>query len=193
MVSLLAQNGENLEGKMKPLFQRSLVWLMVCFAWCLMTTQATRASDPVLVDINTTPTNNLSAFDPGTADFPRTKEQFWTWGISLITPIIIYGFGKIPQLPRPVLPLLTPLVGLLLGVALQKLAALNLTWMDMAQAGTVAVFIRESVNQLVTKQLRPLEGSKTKSQPVDDGITVKAGERAPLDATPGETVKPKNL
>ena len=119
---------------------------------------------------NLVTTNGVAGFDPGTANFPSTKTEFWTWGISIITPVIVWLFGKIPQLPRPVLPLLTPIIGVLLGLILKKLGALNLQWIDMAQAGAVAVFIRESVNQLVTKQLNRGEQSKTDAKPVDGAI-----------------------
>lgn len=115
-------------------------------------------------------TNTPPAFDPGTANLPSSKEQFWTWGISLVTPVIIWLVGKIEKLPRPVLPLLTPVVGIALGLALKHLANLNLGWMDMAQAGTVAVFIREAVNQVITKQLKPGEASKTDAKPVDGAV-----------------------
>lgn len=115
-------------------------------------------------------TNTAPAFDPGTANLPGTKEEFWTWGISLVTPVIIWLVGKIDKVPRPILPLLTPLVGIVLGLALKHLAALKLGWVDMAQAGTVAVFIRESVNQVITKQLKPGEASKTEAKPVDGAV-----------------------
>ena len=120
-----------------------------------------------------TVTNNPPPFDPGTAPLPKSKAELWTWGISIITPMIVYLFGKIPQLPRPVLPILTPVIGIILGLTLDKLTSLNLTWWDAAQAGAVAVFIRESVNQLVTKQMFPREGSKTSTAPVDAAMAVK--------------------
>lgn len=117
-------------------------------------------------------TNAAPAFDPATAPLPSGKTEFWTWAISIITPLIVYGFGKIPQLPRPILPILTPVIGVLLGLIMKKLGALNLSWVDMAQAGAVAVFIRESVNQLITKQMKPLEDSKTNAKPVDGAVAV---------------------
>jgi hypothetical protein len=119
-------------------------------------------------------TNTPPAFDPTTAPLPSGKTEFWTWAISIVTPLIVYGFGKIPQLPRPVLPILTPVIGVALGLIMRKLVALNLSWVDMAQAGAVAVFIRESVNQLVTKQMKPLEDSKTNAKPVDGAVAVDA-------------------
>jgi hypothetical protein len=136
---------------------------------------------------------NAPAFDPKVADLPVTRDQFWMYGIALITPVIVWAFGKIPTLPRPVLPLLAPLTGLLIGFALQKLGALHLTWWDGAKAGTVAVFIRESVNQLVTKQLFPLEGSKTSANPTDTAVAVPANTVTEEQARPTlNSDKPSN-
>jgi hypothetical protein len=117
-------------------------------------------------------TNDLVPFKPA-GEFPSTKQDFWKWGISCVTPVIVWLFGKIPKLPRPVLPILTPFVGVILGLILRWLAGLNLGWVDMAQAGMVAVFIRESINQLITKKILPLEDSKTDTKPVDGAIAVK--------------------
>lgn len=117
--------------------------------------------------------NETPPIDFGHAALPTSKEDMWKWGIGIITPVIIWAFSKIPNIPRPLLPVLTPFVGLLLGVVLKYLASLHLNWMDMAQAGALGVFIRETVNQLVTKQLTPLEASKTAAKPVDGAIAVK--------------------
>lgn len=112
-------------------------------------------------------TNNpLAPFDPVVGSFPNTKAEFWKWGISVITPCIVFFLGKVPALPRPVLPVITPLLGIALGLILRKLGQLNLGWVDMAQAGAVAVFLRESVNQLVTKQLKSPANSETSAKPV---------------------------
>lgn len=126
----------------------------------------------------------------GTIDLPKSKSQYWTLAISAITPMIVYLFGKIPQLPRPILPVITPFVGVGLGLLLDKMTSLNFTWWDSAQAGALAVFIRESINQAIIKQMKPGEGSKTKAQPVDGNISAQPGEKIPQNAKPGETVNP---
>lgn len=117
-------------------------------------------------------TNALAPFNPVVGSFPDSKTEFWKWAISITTPLVIWLFGKIPQLPRPVLPFLTPFVGIALGFGLQKLGQLNMGWVDMGQAGMVAVAIREGFNQAITKQLRPLEDSKTNTKPVDGAVAV---------------------
>ncbi len=117
-------------------------------------------------------TNNLAPFNPVVGSFPDTKTEFWKWGISFATPLVVWLFGRIPALPRPVLPFLTPFIGIVFGLGLRKLGQLNLGWVDMGQAGLVAVALREGFNQAITKQLKPLEDSKTNTKPVDGAIAV---------------------
>lgn len=93
---------------------------------------------------------------------PKSTSEFWTFAIAGITPIIVWGVSKIPNLPKAILPSITPVVGILLGVALNKLDASNLSWVDMGKAGALAVFIREVFNQWVTKQL---DGTAQKTGP----------------------------
>lgn len=84
--------------------------------------------------------------------YPTTKEDLWKLGIGIVTPLIVWGLAQIPDLPSPILPLLTPLLGLGIGLLLKSLNALHLSWMDMAQAGALGVFVREMFNQWVTQQ-----------------------------------------
>jgi len=49
------------------------------------------------------------------------------------------------------LPISTPFVGLVLGAILKWLGASHMTWIDMAEAGAMAVMIRESWNQIVNQ------------------------------------------
>lgn len=98
---------------------------------------------------------------PEHPDLPQTVSEYWKYGIAAVTPLIIWGIqALIPKVPRRLLPVLTPFVGLLLGLVLNKLANLQLPWIDLAEAGALAVFIREVVNQNITK---PLEASKEKA------------------------------
>lgn len=91
---------------------------------------------------------------PETTELPGTTSQFWVYGISVVTPFIVRGVNVlIPKVPKWVLPSITPFIGMLLGLGLNKLTSLELTWVDAAQAGAMAVFVREVFNQAVTKQL----------------------------------------
>lgn len=100
----------------------------------------------VLAQTNTTP--ELPA------DLPRSVSQFWDYGIALVTPLIVMGVYKlVPKIPKWVLPTITPFVGIGLGLGVNALTSADLGWVDMAKAGALAVFVREVINQAVTKQL----------------------------------------
>lgn len=100
----------------------------------------------VLAQTNTTP--ELPA------DLPKSVSQFWDYGIALVTPLIVMGVYKlVPKIPKWVLPTITPFVGIGLGLGVNALTSADLGWVDMAKAGALAVFVREVINQAVTKQL----------------------------------------
>jgi len=97
---------------------------------------------------------------PGGA-LPQTTGQFWDLIIAAVTPVIVFGVSKvIPALPRAFLPAITPVLGILLGLLVNKLAGANLSWIDMAKAGALAVFVREVVNQTITKRLAESDATK---------------------------------
>lgn len=102
-------------------------------------------------------------------EIPIGPDQLWLAGISLLTPVIVYGLGKIPNIPRPLLPTLAPFVGVGLGALISWLSTLHLSWFSTASAGAAAVAVREVINQWVTKQMKGEEGSKTDSTPVETG------------------------
>lgn len=98
----------------------------------------------------------MAADAPAGEALPQTKSDLWKYAISAVTPIIVWLVTLVaPKIPKVLLPTATPLVGIGLGLLLNKLGASNLGWVDMAQAGALAVFIREVVNQAITKQLSP--------------------------------------
>lgn len=87
---------------------------------------------------------------------PASTSEFWTYAIAILVPLLVGLFKKlVPQLPKWVLPVSTPFVGILLGAILKALGAADMGWVDMAQAGGLAVLIRESWNQIV------MAGAKT--------------------------------
>jgi hypothetical protein len=94
-----------------------------------------------------------NASDP-TAPLPTDVGSYWEYGIAAITPILVWAFARFgPKVPVMLLPLLAPVVAIILGVILNKLASADLGWVDMAKAGGLAVFIRELTNQLVTNRI----------------------------------------
>ncbi len=76
---------------------------------------------------------------------PLEKGYLWQVAIALVTPMIIQGVKKIvPSVPKGLLPFLTPLVGVGLGLAMNWLMSANLGWVDMGQAGALSVFVYEA-------------------------------------------------
>jgi hypothetical protein len=95
----------------------------------------------------------VSAPDSG---LPQTPSQYWDLGIGALTPMIVLGIRKIvPNIPTWALPAITPIIGILLGLALHYLDLAHLSFYDAAKAGMLAVFIRETFNQAVTQRLSP--------------------------------------
>ena len=85
---------------------------------------------------------------------PADVGGYWDLAIAAISPIIVTGIAFIvPKLPKLVLPSITPLVGIGVGLALNKFAGADLGWYDMGKAGALAVFVREVINQAITKRL----------------------------------------
>lgn len=93
---------------------------------------------------------------PVPAPLPTNVSQYWDLIIAAVTPLIVTGIWKlVPKIPTWVLPVSTPVIGILLGLGIDALTKANLSWVDMAKAGALAVFIREVVNQAITRQLTP--------------------------------------
>jgi len=88
------------------------------------------------------------------APLPQTTANYWDLAISAITPLLVTGiWWLVPKIPKWALPLITPVVGIVLGLLVNWLASANLTYVDMAKAGALAVFVREVFNQAITKNL----------------------------------------
>lgn len=99
-----------------------------------------------------------NAVTPNTP-LPTTTTDFWVYGIAIIVPVLVNIFKKlVPNIPTWMLPVSTPFIGMALGAGLKALGWSQMGWVDMAQAGAMAVMIRESFNQIVVKQM---EGGKT--------------------------------
>lgn len=88
------------------------------------------------------------------APLPTTLLNYWELAIAGLTPLIVTGIWKlVPKIPSAVIPLTTPVIGILLGLLMNWLGKANLSWVDMGTAGALAVFVREAVNQAITKRL----------------------------------------
>lgn len=121
-------------------------WLwLIAFAAIAYTFSALAQTNPPAGDGTTPP-----------APLPNSVATYWELAIAGITPLLITGIWKlVPKIPVVMLPLLTPVVGIGLGLLMNKLGSANLSWVDMAQAGGLAVLIREAVHTAVTRGLAP--------------------------------------
>lgn len=91
-------------------------------------------------------TNTLAV--EGLEPLPKTMGDFWTLGIAAVTPLLVTGIYKlVPKIPKWLLPVLTPFIGIGLGLLLNWLVGQHFAWLDLAKAGALAVFIREVFNQ----------------------------------------------
>jgi len=98
--------------------------------------------------------------DVSNSALPSSTSDFWTYAIAVVVPLIVGGINNlVPKLPKFVLPISTPFVGIALGALLKALGLADMGWVDMAQAGGLAVLVRESWNQIVTKQIAKDSGS----------------------------------
>ena len=97
-------------------------------------------------------TNAVSGASAST--LPSNPTEYAVLAIAVLTPLIVGGVYKfVPNIPKVILPCLAPLIGILLGLVISWLSKMNLGWIDMAQAGALAVFVREVFNNAVTKQM----------------------------------------
>ncbi len=118
------------------------------YLWCVLSVVLLAAFAVVAqTSTNGVPVTELTAL-------PTSLANFWTYGIAVIVPLIVGGFKKlVPKIPTWALPVSTPFIGIALGAGLKALGAHELTWVDTAQAGGLAVLVRESWNQIVTKRI----------------------------------------
>ena len=101
-----------------------------------------------------------------TTSLPQSKADFWLYAIAVVTPMIVMGIKKaMPRIPTVLLPVSTPLIGIGLGYLMNWFAAKNYGWVDMAQLGGLAVFIRESWDQ----GLKYASRNKSQPPPPSDG------------------------
>ena len=91
---------------------------------------------------------------PADAPLPSTTADFWKYAIAVVVPILVNVFKKlVPNIPPWLLPVSTPFLGMALGAGLKALGASHMGWVDLAEAGGLAVLVRESFNQIVVKRL----------------------------------------
>lgn len=96
-------------------------------------------------------TNVLAPFEPQVGVFPSTKEEIWKWAIPIITLLAMQGIKQIPKLPDWIIPYLTPVAGILLGLGLSYLKQLNLGWVDLGSMGALSTWLHQTIMQTATR------------------------------------------
>jgi hypothetical protein len=86
---------------------------------------------------------NVTTLDPEL--FPRGKEAIWLALIPPITFTITWIVGKIPPLPKELLPWITPVVGVLVGTGLDWATKADWPWWSSAGAGAISVALYEAM------------------------------------------------
>lgn len=93
---------------------------------------------PLLAQVtNTPPVNPL----PG---MPEGKEAIWLTLVAPITFMVTWLVGKIPPLPKVILPWITPVVGILLGQVMKWATDSHWAWWSSAAFGAIATTIYEA-------------------------------------------------
>lgn len=80
--------------------------------------------------------------------FPVGKDAIWFAFIPLVTFGITWVIGKIKSLPKQILPLVTPVLGVAVGALIEWATKSNFPWWSTAGAGAVSVAIYEAIKGL---------------------------------------------
>lgn len=108
---------------------------------------------------------NLKLLSDGTS--------LWGYAVAVLSPLVVLGLRRLSaqrRIPKVIWPLITPAVGLLIGLALNAAAKAGLSAEEMAKAGALAVFVREVINQAL-KQFQPAEEPDSADKPKSDPPT----------------------
>jgi hypothetical protein len=85
---------------------------------------------------------------PPSNPFPVGKDAAWFAVIPLATFAITWLVGKIQSLPKQLLPLITPILGWVIGYVIERATAANFPWWSTAGAGAVSTMLYESIKNI---------------------------------------------
>lgn len=94
---------------------------------------------PILAQVTNAPP--VSDAPPG---LPLGKDAIWLALIAPITFTITWIIGKIPPLPKVILPWITPLIGIGIGAVIEWATKANFPWWSSAGAGAIATTIYQA-------------------------------------------------
>lgn len=113
------------------------------------------------------------------SQFP-TGDAAWLAMIPPLTAFITWLLGKIPPLPKGILPWITPLLGIGIGYAIKYINGASLSPALTAGAGSVAVFIYEAAKNALVDKSNP-----------DASVITPTAKPLPLPPPPTPTAPPK--
>lgn len=102
-------------------------------------------------------TNVLAPFEPEVGKLPSTQEELWKWAIPIITLLAMQGIKQIPRLPNWIIPYLTPVTGILLGLGMSYIRQANIGWVDMGTMGALATWFHQMIMQTATRKADPAD------------------------------------
>lgn len=92
---------------------------------------------------NGSPTNSPPINTSG--PFPVGTEAIWLALVAPATATITWAIGKIPPLPKQILPWLTPFVGIGIGWLMKYATDAHWPWWNSAGAGAIATTLYEGI------------------------------------------------
>lgn len=91
---------------------------------------------------------NLPPVTPPSNPFPSGKDAMWFAVIPLVTFGITWLIGKIRSLPKNILPLITPIIGVAIGAVIEWATKADFPWWSEAGAGAISVAIYQALKGL---------------------------------------------
>jgi hypothetical protein len=114
--------------------KRNMIWLAAS-VWLLVCCASVFAQG----------TNTPPVIPPPSNPFPVGKDAAWFAFIPLVTFGITWIMGKVKSLPKNILPLLTPIIGVAIGAVIEWATKSNFPWWSEAGAGAISVAIYEAL------------------------------------------------
>lgn len=115
------------------------------------------SNDTVMVESDSGSESAKEVLESPVAVEASKYAALWKIVVALGTLAITWGATKIPNIPSRIIPVLTPIIGVVFAYGLEYVNGLNLPWWDGAAAGGLAVLIQQTWKHNVTV---PIEEKK---------------------------------
>lgn len=101
------------------------------------------------------------AIDPVTAPLPKSMIEYWQFAIPIVVPLVVAFLKWVgPKIPRRVIPIISPALGIGLGLVMQAITNAEFSWMTTTLSGLLgwaATGLREAVDQNIVQPQQPPE------------------------------------